>query len=318
MQAVSLVRSQLDSIVSDEVASEGSHRQLSMPETGIEIAQGDGSPPDVRLAAHASGEHGISLMRCRFDKGLHVWGTSLHHMIFLTVRSSGLVACRIGDARLDHVAGAGNLTVCPEGALCNADGGGATEGFILSVPKDTLAFAIAERSGVAASLVERLKGEDAFLIRLAGLLARQAAEGFADGPLAWYELTNAATNRLIDAHLSEAPRPQRGLLDERALRRVIDCIHANVGRELGVAELADAARRSRSHFPRLFRHTVGLSPYQYVVKVRLERAISLLRIGRLSIAAIAAETGFADQSHMCRWMRRMYGAAPTRFPAARA
>jgi AraC family transcriptional regulator len=164
-------------------------------------------------------------------------------------------------------------------------------------------------------LVERLKGEDPILFWLAGLLAQQAAEGFADGPLAWYELSNAVTDRLIDSHLSRAPKSQRGILGERALSRVIECIHANAERELSVDMLADAAQQSRSHFPRLFRCTVGLSPYQYVVKVRLERAISLLRTGRLSIAVIAAETGCADQSHMCRWMRRAYGGSPIRLAA---
>jgi hypothetical protein len=110
-------------------------QQLWTLESGIESAQSDGTLPDIMLAAHASGEQGISLLGCCFEKGLRAWGTNLDHMIFLTLRSSGPIACRIDDAKLDHVAAAGNLTVCPEGALCTADGGGEIEGLILTVPK---------------------------------------------------------------------------------------------------------------------------------------------------------------------------------------
>jgi AraC family transcriptional regulator len=58
-----------------------------------------------------------------------------------------------------------------------------------------------------------------------------------------------------------------------------------------------------------------MSPYQYVIKVRLKRALTMLPNRSLSMAEIAVRTGFADQSHMCRWMQRVYGAAPTRLAA---
>jgi AraC family transcriptional regulator len=96
---------------------------------------------------------------------------------------------------------------------------------------------------------------------------------------------------------------------------VIECIHANIDRSIGVNELADAAQQSWSHFPRLFRRSTGLSPYQYVVKVRLQRAIGLLRTTKLSMTAVAAHAGFADHAHFCRWLRRMYGVSPTQLVA---
>jgi AraC family transcriptional regulator len=130
------------------------------------------------------------------------------------------------------------------------------------------------------------------------------------------ELTEAITQRLVDADLTTRPKPIRGMLSERALSRVVDCIHAGIDQQLDVAELASAAEQSSSHFPRLFRRSVGMSPHQYVIKVRLERALALLRTRTLAVVEIAAQTGFADQSHMCRWFRRVYGAAPMQFIAA--
>ena len=72
--------------------------------SGLAFCQNDGSAPHVVLAAHAPGAHGISVVRYRFDNGLHVCGTSLHHMIYLTLAHEDKIACRIDDRRLDHVA----------------------------------------------------------------------------------------------------------------------------------------------------------------------------------------------------------------------
>jgi transcriptional regulator GlxA family with amidase domain len=52
---------------------------------------------------------------------------------------------------------------------------------------------------------------------------------------------------------------------------------------------------------------VGMSPHRYVVHLRLQRAIELVRDGRFGFAEIAARTGFADQSHLSRWIRRVHG-----------
>jgi AraC family transcriptional regulator len=45
------------------------------------------------------------------------------------------------------------------------------------------------------------------------------------------------------------------------------------------------------------------------------RAVELLRDGRSGLAEIAALTGFADQSHLSRWVRRVHGVSPTQLTA---
>jgi AraC family transcriptional regulator len=50
-----------------------------------------------------------------------------------------------------------------------------------------------------------------------------------------------------------------------------------------------------------------MTPHRYVVHLRLQRAIELVREGQSSFAEIAARTGFADQSHLSRWVRRVRG-----------
>ncbi|MEI9901132.1 MAG: AraC family transcriptional regulator [Hyphomicrobium sp.] len=86
-----------------------------------------------------------------------------------------------------------------------------------------------------------------------------------------------------------------------------DFINANLYEPIEVDELARIAGLSPFHFSRTFRRSVGVTPHRYVMRTRLKRARELLREGRLSFAQIAAETGFADQSHLSRWVRRVHG-----------
>ena len=78
-----------------------------------------------------------------------------------------------------------------------------------------------------------------------------------------------------------------------------------------IATLAHMTKRGQFHFSRVFHRSVGVSPYRYIVYLRLRSAVELIREGRLELAEIAAITGFADQSHLSRWVRRVHGVSPT-------
>jgi AraC family transcriptional regulator len=102
-----------------------------------------------------------------------------------------------------------------------------------------------------------------------------------------------------------------GGLSPRQLRRVVEHIETNVDRRLALAELASIAGVGASHFKALFKRSTGLPVHQYVVRRRVERARLLLQERSATIADIAAQTGFANQSHLARWMRRVAGVTPT-------
>jgi AraC family transcriptional regulator len=99
----------------------------------------------------------------------------------------------------------------------------------------------------------------------------------------------------------------RGMLSKTALDRLTEYIFAHIDEQIEIAALAKLAGRSPFHFCRVFSRSVGMSPHRYVVHLRLQRAIELIRDGRLGLAEIAASTGFADQSHLSRWVRRVHG-----------
>lgn len=110
-----------------------------------------------------------------------------------------------------------------------------------------------------------------------------------------------------------APRVNRtpsGLPAER-LRRVLDCIEADLGGDLSLLRLARVARVSTSHFSVLFKRSMGVPVHEYVVQRRVARARTLLQEGRSSASAIALQVGFAHQSHLARCMRRVLGVTPS-------
>jgi AraC family transcriptional regulator len=80
--------------------------------------------------------------------------------------------------------------------------------------------------------------------------------------------------------------------------------------DLSLAELAREAGLSASHFASLFRRSTGLSPHQYLVQRRVERAQMLLRFSARAINEIAITVGFYDQSHLTRQMQRLLGVTP--------
>ncbi len=94
------------------------------------------------------------------------------------------------------------------------------------------------------------------------------------------------------------------------IRRVIDYIHDNLDQQLTLAELAFIANMSLYHFSRTFKQATGMAPHQYVLSTRIERAKALLLQGKLSVAEVALQVGFFDQSHFTRYFKRIVGVTP--------
>lgn len=74
---------------------------------------------------------------------------------------------------------------------------------------------------------------------------------------------------------------------------------------------AEAMGRTREHVSRAFRTVYGVSPARYRSEARARNAWQMILAGHASLAAIAAETGFADQAHMARAIRNFTGSTPT-------
>lgn len=86
---------------------------------------------------------------------------------------------------------------------------------------------------------------------------------------------------------------------------------------LRLADLARDAGLSLYHFARLFRRHTGVSPYAYLLRVRMSEAMDHLLSTPLSVKEISRMMGFNDVSHFCRVFRQHHGLSPGRARAGR-
>ncbi|MEM6840024.1 MAG: AraC family transcriptional regulator [Cyanobacteria bacterium P01_C01_bin.120] len=101
-----------------------------------------------------------------------------------------------------------------------------------------------------------------------------------------------------------------GGLSRDRLRQALEVIHASLDQPLRLDQIADALGLDVYYFSRLFHQSMGVTPYQYVLRQRVEKAKKLLRNRQLSITEIALECGFTSSSHLARRFRKLVGVSP--------
>ena len=116
----------------------------------------------------------------------------------------------------------------------------------------------------------------------------------------------AALAKHAEAPLGSSELHGRALAVERAKSHLQEHFHESVRLD----ELAAVARVSRFHLVHAFTREIGLSPHAYQVHIRVEHARRLLQRG-MSAAGAAASVGFADQSHLTRWFKRILRLTPS-------
>ena len=124
-----------------------------------------------------------------------------------------------------------------------------------------------------------------------------------------------ASKRLCEHLLERYSVPVKARFERVALapwqeRKAKEILAANLSSRLFIADVAEQCALSRSHFSRAFKKATGMSPQEWVLDQRIQRAKHLLSSSQLPISHISQECGFADQSHFCRTFSKWVGAAP--------
>ncbi|MBD2083438.1 AraC family transcriptional regulator [Trichocoleus sp. ST-U3] len=128
-------------------------------------------------------------------------------------------------------------------------------------------------------------------------------------------MANALTVHLLRHYSTRRREIQAcsGRLPSHKLQQAIDYIQAHLAEDVSLEAIATELGMSQYHFARLFKQSTGYSPYQYVIKRRIERAQELMMQEQHSIANIALKVGFTSQSQFGRHFKHLTGVTPKQF-----
>jgi AraC family transcriptional regulator len=99
-------------------------------------------------------------------------------------------------------------------------------------------------------------------------------------------------------------------LPKRKLQRAISYINEHLAEDLSLKDVSSVVGMSPFYFTNLFKQSMGMTAYQYVIYRRIERAKQLLRTQELSIAEVSEQVGFSSQSHFSNIFRKHTNKTP--------
>jgi AraC family transcriptional regulator len=207
----------------------------------------------------------------------------------------------------------GSLIVIPAGTRDRLVWRGSSERLVLSVEMEDLQD-LASQFG--AQYPQEFRGAwsrfDPSLRVLLTEMGREAREGWPLGTL-YADLLGLSLQTTLLKRYSVSPIPVpalKGGLSLSRLRAAMEYITANLSDDLRLREIAGNLGLSASHFAHEFRNSTGGTPYQYLLKQRLEKARTLLASTQLPIQNVAALTGFHHPTNLIRAFRQKVGQSP--------
>ncbi|MBN1670986.1 MAG: helix-turn-helix transcriptional regulator [Kiritimatiellae bacterium] len=125
-------------------------------------------------------------------------------------------------------------------------------------------------------------------------------------------LENLFENWMIELRRAANPPEPASTLPER-LRRVVGHVNRRLASEMTLARLAALAGLSKRHFSAEFTRHMHVSPIDYVIARRMERAAFLLADAELTVSEIGVLVGYPDLFYFSRLFKKHYGKSPTAF-----
>jgi AraC family transcriptional regulator len=123
-------------------------------------------------------------------------------------------------------------------------------------------------------------------------------------------LARAMASHLVRRYSDKAIRETDCRCLGTDLTRALDYMRCHLVQPLTLTELAREVGCSPGHLGRIFRERLGTPPHAYLIEMRLQKALGLLKKASMPIATIAAQCGFAHQEHLTRLFRRRFQTTP--------
>lgn len=125
---------------------------------------------------------------------------------------------------------------------------------------------------------------------------------------AFYEifLSLAKNNMLVLRDVEETKSA-----GDSAVKKVMRYINSHLSERITLSDLSKTAHMSEKYFCAFFKKQTGITPIEYVNRVRIERACELLKTGEMSVTNVALECGFESLSYFIRKFKAQMGTSPS-------
>lgn len=266
------------------------------------------------LIRHFREWKGVKLHRAHVKPGKMLEHPAPCHELNITLAGK-LNTRRITSAgKLETINGtAGYLCFTPHGQVIEASWEKPLDNMgIMLDPGYVRETAIENRFSPNFEFAESTRTDDPLIQHIGFALLKESISDTPAGNLYADSLIQTLTLHLLSNYTTtdSMPVPSNGGLSGHILRRVQEFINENLEEDMGLAEIAAVAGLSQFHFARSFRKTTGMTPQQYLMQQRIERAKELLSRADLPIVEVSLRTGFKNQSHFTTLFRKMTKLTP--------
>ena len=125
-------------------------------------------------------------------------------------------------------------------------------------------------------------------------------------------LYNALMMHLLNNHAEKRYYQEQNSagLPAYKLKQALDYINNNIDKSIKIQDIAKVIGISQYYFCRLFRESMEITPYRYVIQQRIAKAKLLIEEDKMSLLDIALECGFSSQSQMTHHFQKLVGTTP--------
>lgn len=225
----------------------------------------------------------------------------------------------MGEQNYVGIYSRGDISIVPAGTKGQYHTEG-TDHFLQIKIEPELLLQVARKTGElnvnTLQLIPKFKERNSNIEQIMMMLHCELIRGSACASQLYIEsLTNAlAINLLRDYTVEKKDLSLNSVgLNDSKLLIVTNYINENISAEIKLSDLAALAGISQFHFSRLFKQSVGISPIEYLLKQRIERAKLLLKNSELSVTEIALACGFNSHSHLGKYFRQLTGFSPSEY-----